>query len=185
MEKVKKQLIDIFMNGEEESTELLFSLNGLFNDYEAMAEEHGEDYSFGKELNEFKKELHKALKIRMDEMIGAERKVKELLSQEDARESTSQNEKIKYLDIDEDIREYTFSETADEYLEDIAKDKNRDIKEIIDISSLIAGAHVKTGIKVDNFYAVEFYTESEDFKGLYLVLQDENDVDISRCIRIA
>ncbi|EES48541.1 hypothetical protein NE172_04895 [Clostridium botulinum] len=61
-------------------SETLVQLNGLIEDYKDLAEEYNEKIEFEYEMQVFDDSLNRAVKERMDELINAEKQVKELLS---------------------------------------------------------------------------------------------------------
>lgn len=142
--------------------ETLVELADMFEDYE-------NEHKLSEELKAFDLCLHMALRDRCLELIEEEKKLKAII---EARE-----------EIAEEDREYTNSMDAVEFLEESTKDKFFKVEMLIKIAKYFADTVIKTKIELEDMYAVEFYVEDES--GLYLVLQNEYDVDLNSPIRIA
>ena len=142
--------------------ETLVELADMFEDYE-------NEHKLSEELKAFDLCLHTALRDRCLELIEEEKKLKAIIG---TRE-----------EIAEEDREYTNSMDAVEFLEEATKDKFFKVEMLIKIAKYFADTAIKNKIELEEMYAVEFYVEDES--GLYLVLQNEYDVDLNSPIRIA
>ena len=78
--KTIKRIMDILMEKGEEQFELLIQLAGALDELDYIAEDNNEELEYSEEMLEFKKAIGKARKTRLDELINAEKTLKENLN---------------------------------------------------------------------------------------------------------
>ncbi|NFO30403.1 hypothetical protein FDB41_06765 [Clostridium botulinum] len=147
--------------------ETLIQLNGLINDYKDLAEEYNQKIEYEYEMQVFDDSLNRAVKERMDELINAEKQVKELLS------DTVSNELD--IEINEEDRSYYTSLEATNYISYISNEF--DIREVIRQSKYIADVVAKNNLDINDLFVVDFCDTKNN---VYIILQNEKDEDVCK-----
>ncbi|HBJ1649395.1 hypothetical protein [Clostridium botulinum] len=112
--------------------ETLVQLNGLIEDYKDLAEEYNQKIEFDYEMQVFDDSLNRAVKERCDELINAEKKVKEL-SEDD---STKDELDIKFADeARELVKSLVEKYNGKTIKSDVMKANDRITKQILDLKS--------------------------------------------------
>ncbi|WP_252242073.1 hypothetical protein [Clostridium sp. ZBS18] len=174
--------------------ETLIQLNGLINDYKDLAEKYNQKIKYEYEMQVFDDSLNRAVKERCDELINAEKQVKELLSdneldikyEDDARELVTSlvknfNRKIiegDVLDCSDriteqilDLKSFEFSILAIETAQRCVKNGTIDIKTADD---LIFKNYLAIW-NVLNLIREKDWTDIDDMELLY-----EEDIEVKK-----